>query len=457
MGGIETSARVQIDTRVLVFTICVSLFTGIAAGMLPARRSAVADAATGLKEGGRTATSGYGQQRLRHLLVGVEVALSVVLLVAAGLMIRSFFALRNVQTGVRIHNVLTAGISLPETHYNTREQISVFAQSLFERLRALPGVESAGLVTVLPVGGYWSDNTFQIEGHTLPHGQFNLALNRAASPGYFQAAGIPLLAGRTFEYRDGRGFDDQKPRESAVVISESMAKKFWPTGDSLGARIYFDDDPKASRYRVVGIVGDVIIRLGDHVRPMMYTPLFEGANSDFFALLHTSGTPRIVAPELRAAVKALDADVPAFKIRTMDEILGESAEQRSFTALLFASFAGLALLLSAVGLYGVLSYLVSQRSSEMGIRMALGAGRSDIWRLVLVQGLRPALAGTVVGLVGALGLVQVLRGLLFGVMPTDLLTFAAVPLVLLSIAVLACLVPASRAARLDPAVALRTE
>lgn len=264
---IDTSAPVQIDRWVLAFTVCGSLFCGIVSGLLPARRSSQIDAAAGLKESGRSATAGQRQQRLRHGLVGIEVALSVVLLIAAGLMIRSFFSLRNVQPGVRVQDTLTAGISLPGTHYQNREQVSHFAQSLLNRVRALPGVESAGLVTVLPGGGYWSDTTFFIEGRPLSSGQFNDELNRAASPGYFRAAGIPLLAGRTFTDRDGRGFDDKHPRESAVVISESMAKKYWPKGDALRARIYFDTDAHAPRYRVIGIVGDVLIRLSDHIRP----------------------------------------------------------------------------------------------------------------------------------------------------------------------------------------------
>lgn len=454
---IDTSAPVQVDAWVLCFTISVSLFCGIVSGLLPARRSSQTDPSAGLKEGGRSATAGQRQQRLRHMLVGVEVALSVVLLIAAGLMIRSFFALRDVQPGLRVHDVLTAGISLPDTRYKNREQVSHFAQRLLQRLRALPGVESAALVTCLPADGYCGDNSFMIEGRPLPPGQFNDELNRAASPEYFRAAGIPLLAGRTFTYRDGRGFDDKHPRESAVIISESMAKKYWPKGDALGAQIYFDSAADAPHYRVIGIVGDVLIHLSDHIRPTYYTPLLEGGDTGFYALIHTTGNPAAVAPGLRAALKGLDPDIPAFDIHTMAEILGQSVQQRAFSAVLFGSFAGLALLLSVVGLYGVLSYLVSQQASEIGIRMALGAERNDVWRLVLRQGMRPALMGTVIGVAGAFALTRVLRQLLFGVAPTDTLTFAIVPLILIAVALLACLVPASRAVRIDPAIALRTE
>ena len=454
---IDTSAPIGIDNRVLGFTVLLSLAVGIAAGLLPARWCTRADAATGLKEGGRSATAGKGHQKLRTGLVAAEFALSVVLLTAAGLMIRSFFELQNVRPGVRIKNVITAGIALPESRYRNREQVSNYAKALLDRLSTLPGVRGAGLVNCLPVGGYCGDNTFEIEGRPLPPRQFRIALNRAASPGYFRAAGIPLLQGRTFNESDGRGLDDEHPRESAVIISESMAKTFWPGGDALGQRIYFDEAPNAPRYRVIGIAGDVLINLADHRRPTMYLPLLEGSRTDFYALLHTESDPVALAPALRNVMKAADPDIPPFKIRTMAAILGQSSEQRAFTAVLFGSFAGLAVVLSLVGLYGVLAYLISQRVPEIGIRMALGADRSEVFRLILLFGFRPVLIGLSSGLIAALGLMQILRSLLFGVKPTDGLTFMAVPFVMLSVAVIACIAPAWHAARLDPATALRSE
>lgn len=456
-ADIDTSAPIRIDGSVLAFTICVSLLAGIVAGALPARRSADMDTAGGLKEGGRTTTSGRGQQRLRSGLVSAEVALSVVLLIAAGLMIRSFFELQHVRPGVRIKNILTAGISLPDAHYVNREQISHFAQSLLQRLQDLPGVRSAGLVSCLPVGGYCGDNSFMIEGHPLPPGQFNLALNRGASPGYFRAAGIPLLKGRTFKQEDGRGFDDRHPHESAVVISQSMAKKFWPDGNALGQQIYFDTTPGAPRYRVVGIVGDVLIRLADHIRPTLYTPLLEGERTDFYAVLYTAAKPAALASTLRSTIEEIDKDVPEFKIRTMAQILRQSTEQQAFEAVLFGCFAALALLLSAVGLYGVLSYLVSQRTPEIGIRMALGADRTAVSRLVLIQCLRPTSIGLAAGLIGAAALTRVMHSLLFGISPGDLATFISVPVLLIAVALIACLMPVRRAAAVDPAIALRSE
>jgi predicted permease len=460
---INTSAPIRIDGLVLVFTACVSILAGLGAGLMPARRSTRGNVVRSLKEGGRTATSGRAQQRLRSGLVSAEVALSLVLLVAAGLMIRSFAELQRVRPGVRIQNLLTAGISLPDSRYSKREQVSHFAQVLLARLQALPGVRSVGLVSCLPVAGYCGDNSFTIEGHPLPPGQFYLALNRAASPDYFRTAGIPVLHGRMFTARDGQGFDEKHPHESAVIISESMARKFWPNGNALGQRIYFGDEhapagsDKSPRYSIVGIVGDVLIQLDDHPRPTMYLPLLEGGRSDFYAVLYTAEYPSSMVSSVRRAISGLDPDIPAFKIRTMAEIIGQSTEHRAFTAVLLGSFAGLALLLSAVGLYGVLSYLIAQRTAEIGIRMALGASRGEVCRLAVAQGLRPTFLGLFIGLIAAAALTRTMHGLLFGVRPTDVATFASVPLVLLLVALVACVIPVWRAARVDPAQAVRSE
>jgi predicted permease len=453
---IDTSAPIRIDGLVLAFTVCVSVLVGIAAGLMPARRSIGGNVTGSLKEGGRTATSGRAQQRLRSGLVSAEVALSLVLLIAAGLMIRSFAELQHVRPGVRIQNVLTAGISLPDSRYTKREQVSHFAQALLERLRALPGVRSVGLVSCLPVAGYCGDDSFTIERRPLPPGQFYLALNRAASPDYFRTAGVPLLQGRAFTIRDGSGFDEKHPHESAVIISESMARKFWPKGNALGQRIYFGDE-HSLRFAIIGIVGDVLIHLDDLPRPTMYLPLLEGGRSDFYAVLYTAEDRSSMASSVRRVISGLDADIPAFKIRTMAGIVGQSAEHRAFAAVLLGSFAGLALLLSAVGLYGVLSYLIAQRTAEIGIRMALGASRGEVCRLALLQGLRPTVLGLFIGLMAAAALTRTMHSLLFGVRPTDVATFASVPLVLILVALVACVAPVWRAARVDPAQALRSE
>jgi predicted permease len=453
---IDTSAPVRIDGWVLVFTAGLSLLAGVGAGLLPARRSMGHDPALSLKAGGRSATAGPAQQRLRTGLISTEVALSLMLLIAAGLMIRSFAALQNVHMGVRVDNLLTAGISLPDSRYASRASVARFDRTLLERLRTLPGVRGAGLVNCLPVDGYCGDNSFSIEGRPLPPGKFNLALERSASPEYFRVAGIPLLAGRTFTERDARGYDDQHPRQSAVIVSESMAKKYWSGENALGKRIFFGD-ASSPRYEVIGIVGDVLISLDGRPQPTMYRPELEGGNTDFYAVLEVAGDPSALGSTVRRAIAGIDPDIPAYKIRAMTEVVGNSGAHQAFTALLLGSFAALALLLSAVGLYGVLSYLIARRTAEMGIRIALGASRGEVCRLVLAQGLRPTCVGLIAGLAGAAALMRTLKSVLFEVAATDWITFASAAALLMLVAVIACVVPAWRAASVDPVQALRSE
>jgi putative ABC transport system permease protein len=384
------------------------------------------------------------------------VSLSVLLLIAAGLMLRSLFELQRAPMGVRTQHLLTAGISLPDNRYGSRASISRFYRTLLDNLQTLPGVRSAGLVSVLPITGYWQDNTFNIEGRPLPPGKFIFALDRVATPEYFRIAGIPVLAGRLFRDGEGRGFDDDHPRQSAVVVSQSMARKFWPQGDALGQRIYFGD-ANSPRYEVVGIVGDVLIHLDDRPLPTMYTPALEGRHTDLYAVLDAAGDPLTLASAVRSAVSRIDPDIPAFKIRNMQQIVAEASGQRAFTAALLGCFAALALLLSAVGLYGVLSYLIAQRRAEMGIRMALGAGRGKVCWLVLRQGMAPACIGLLVGLSGAAAVSRTMNSVLFGIQAHDAITFLLVPAVLILVAIAACLVPAWRAACVDPMDALRSE
>jgi putative ABC transport system permease protein len=453
---IDTSAEIRLDRWVFLFTAGVAVLAGLGTGVFPAWQLVQSSLTGRLKEGGRSGTPTRSHQHFRNVLVMTEVALSLVLLVTAGLLLRSFDELRRVHSGARADHLLTAGVSLPKARYAKREQVAAFSQQLLGRLDALPGVRSAGLVSCLPAAGYCRDGAFNIEGRPLPPGQFNVALDRDASPGYFTSAGIPLLRGRTFTAQDGRGFDDQHPRESAVVISESMAREFWPNLDALGQRIYFGPAGSA-RYQIVGIVGDVLTHMDGKPQPTMYLPLLEGARTDFYAAVHTIGDPAALAPAVRREISGLDPDIPAYRIRTMSNILGQSAAQRQFTALLLGLFAALALVLAAIGLYGVLSYSVAQRTSEIGIRMALGATQRRIWRLVLVDGMQPALLGAVLGLIGAIGASRFLQSLLFGVSQNDLVTFVSVPVVLLLVALLACSFPAWRATGVEPAAALRSE
>jgi len=449
--------RIAVDGWVFLFTFVVALGTGIAAGLFPAFQGSRSDIVESLK--GRSVSTSRSHARFRDVLVAAEVAISLVLLAGAGLLLRSFSRLENVHTGVRTDHTLTMALELPKASYKTRAQVAEFYHQTAGQLAALPGVESAGLVTCAPVDGHCSDTVFQIEGHPLPPGKLMDTLLRAADPGYFKAAGIPLLEGRTFTTRDGGGFDDQHPRLSAAVISESWAKRFLPGEDPIGKRIYFEweSDRKYPHFEIIGVVGDVVKRLDAPVQPTMYLPLLEGGSREAYIIMHTAGDPHRLANAARHQINAIDHDLPVFEIRTMDEIIGRSAENREFSVMLLGLFVALALGLAAVGLYGVLSYVVSQRTAEIGIRMALGAPAAEVRRLILLQGMKPALAGIAVGLVGAAFGTKLLRDLLFGVGAGDPVTFAAVPLVLLAVAMIACLIPALRATRIDPTLALRRE
>ncbi|HLY17361.1 MAG TPA: ABC transporter permease [Bryobacteraceae bacterium] len=455
LPGVE---RIGVDGWVFLFTFGVAFITGIAAGLFPAFQGSRSDIVESLK--GRSVSTGRSHARFRDVLVAAEVALSLALLVGAGLMLRSFARLQSVHTGVRVDHTLTMGLALPEASYKTRAQVSAFFRQAIERVQPVPGVLSAGLVTCAPVAGHCSDSVFQIEGHPLPPGKLMDALFRGADPSFFRAAGIPLLAGRALTDRDGAGFDDLHPRPGAVVVSESWAKRFLPGERAIGQRVFFGGDTptkKYPHYEVVGIVGDVVKRLDAPVQPTMYFPLLDGEWHDAFLIMHTAGDPHSVVSAVRHEINALDRDLPVFDIRTMEEIVGRSAQNREFSVLLLGLFAGLALMLAAIGLYGVLSYVVSQRTAEIGIRVALGAPSSEVRRLILVQGMKPALAGIGAGLIVAAFGARLLRGLLFAVGAGDPVTFVAVPLVLLGVAAIACLVPAMRATRIDPTLALRRE
>ena len=450
--------RIAVDRLVLLFTFGVALVTGVAAGLFPAFQGSRSDIVESLK--GRSVSTGRSYARFRDVLVAAEVALSLVLLVGAGLLLRSFNQLQNVHTGVRADHTLTMATDLPRAGYKTRGQVAAFYRQAIDLVQAVPGVQSAGLVTCVPVDGHCGDQVFNIEGRTLPPGKLMDALYRGAGPGYFKSAGIPLLAGRTFTPRDGAGFDDMHPRLDAVVVSESWAKGFLPGEDALGKRMYLPGESSSRvypHYEIVGVVGDVVKRLDAPVQPTMYFPILDGDRREAYIVMHTTGDPHGVSTAARRQIHTLDHDLPVFEIRTMEEIIGHSAQNREFSVLLLGLFAALALALAAVGVYGVLSYVVSQRTAEIGIRMALGAPSGEVRRLILVQGMKPALAGIVAGLIGAAFYTKLLSGLLFGIGAGDPLTFVSVPLVLLTVAAIACLIPAVRATRIDPTLALRRE
>jgi len=448
--------NIQLDWWVFAFTAALAIVAGILSGLAPALAAARTDLTTRLKDSSRSTTAGRGQNRFRYGLVMAEVALSVVLLVSAGLLARSFFALRSVHPGVRTDHLLTAGLSLPDVRYDKRAKIAGFTHELLGRLKAVPGVRSVGLVSCLPMDGYCGDTAFSIEGRPTAVGQFRIALNRAASPDYFATAGIPILRGRTFTDRDGMGTDDEHLHLSAVIISESMAHEFWPNEDPIGKRIYYGDE-KSVRFEVIGICGDVILSLDDKPRPTMYQPIFDGYWTDFYMVVETATPPENLASAVRSAVNHQDPTLPVFDVRTMDDLMEASASHEQFTAMIIGCFALVALILAAVGLYGVLYYVVSQRTNEIGIRVVLGATSGEVRRLVLWQGMQPAVAGIVLGLAAAVALTRYMESLLFGVKANDPATFGAVAVLLAGVALMACSIPAFRATRIDPAVALRTE
>jgi putative ABC transport system permease protein len=459
------SGRVPIDPIVFVFACAVAIGTGVLVGLVPAIRGSRADAASDLKEGGRSATAGRAQARVRNLLVTAEVSLSLVLLVAAGLLFHSFSRLYEVQPGVRMDRMVTLSTTLPQTRYRTATERSAFFADLTDRLRALPGVVSAGLSSCTPLSGACNALFLYIEGRPYEPGKFLTAHERSVDPGYFSTAGIPLLKGRTFTREDGVGFDAQHPRLGKIVISQAMAKTFFGDEDPIGKRIFFDYEVQrerneqipAPRYEIVGVVGDVLPFLEGRMTPTLYRPILDNAVNGVTILVHSAGEPEAVIGSVRNEMRRIDPGLVLFQVRTMAEHVGRATADRQFTTLLFTVFAGLAVLLAAVGLYGMVAYAVSQRTAEIGVRMALGATRGDVSRLVVMQGLRPAAIGVVVGLVAAALASRLLESLLFGVAPLDPLTFALVPPLLLAVAGLASYLPALRAARLDPTIALRTE
>jgi putative ABC transport system permease protein len=463
--AILPTGSVPVDPLVFLFAFIVALLTGIAAGLFPAIQSSRRDVARGLTETSRSSTLSPAHGRFRSALVTVEVALSLMLLVAAGLLLRSFYRLYAVHPGARVDHTLTMTISLPDKTYKNPAQWSAFFTQLGEKMQHLPGVLSAGITSCAPVSGGCNTLFFYIEGRPVTPGHVLAALERAVDPPIFAAGGVPLLRGRNFTPQDGVGFDEKHPRLGSIVISESMAKTFFPNEDPIGKRIYFDFEAEKAkfqgtpvpRYQIIGIVGDVLPALDSPVQPTLYRPLLDGTYSGGTILLHTAIEPHSVFGAAQNAIHELDPALAVYDVRTMEEIVGRSVSDREFSMLLFGAFALLAVMLACVGLYGVLSYAVAQRRGEIGIRMALGARHADVNRLMLREGMKPAVLGIVLGFAGALLTCRVLQSLLFGIGPLDPLTFALVPPLLLAVAVLSCYLPALRATRIDPMIALRVE
>jgi putative ABC transport system permease protein len=448
---------VSIDTRVFIFTLGVTVLTAVVFGAVPAFHASRSKPGETLNEVGRDAAGGMSGRYVRRVLVVAEVALAVVLLVGAGLLIRSFQRLRNVDPGFRTDNLLTMRMVLPSSKYSKPEQRRAFYDELLRRVDELPGVESAGIISFLPLSFSGMNFSFSIEGRPAPNDmELPLAVYRVVSPDYFRTMGIPLQRGRFFDSRD---VADAPP---VIVVNRRLAEQFWPGEDPTGKRLKIGpaDSPNAWT-TVAGVVGDVRQSgFYEEQKFELYVP-YAQERRGFVAprdlIVRTSGDPSRLAGAVREAVWAVDKDQPISNVRTMDQVLAASVARERFQMLLLALFATLALVLACIGLYGVISYAVVQRTHEIGVRIALGAQSADVLRLVINQGMLLTLIGLVIGIAGAFAVTRVMTEMLFGVTATDPLTFAGVPLLLVAIAFLACYIPARRATKVDPLVALRYE
>ena len=441
----------SVDLRVLGFTLAASVLTGFLFGIAPALQSSKFDLNEALKDGGRGGTDGRGRRRVRSLLVVSEVALSLVLLVGAGLLMKSFFKLRNTDPGFDPSNTLTASLSLASVRYDTDEKIADFYRLLVERVRAMPGVESVGAVTPLPLSENNYSFSFSVVGQPpLPPGQGQSASARFVTPDYFRAQGVPLREGRVFTDADKAG------APGVIVVNEAFARRYLPGVRPLGQRLRLGLNNIEGE--VVGVVGDIRgARLATPAAPEYYVPEATVAFTDMTLVVRAAGDPASLTPALREAVTEMDKDQPLYDVRTMDALVARSVARQRFSMTLIGVFAVLAMLLAAVGIFSVMSFLVSQRTHEIGIRMALGARQRDILSMVVRQGVVLTLIGVCVGLAGAFALTRLMSGLLYEVSATDPVVYGGITALLAAVALLACYVPARRATKVDPLIALRYE
>ena len=451
---------IHLDGIAILFTAGIALLCGIAAGLAPALVENERQVLHSLQESSRSASSSHGSVKLRRALLATEVALTVVLLVGAGLLLRSYQKLRAVDIGVPTHNVLTMSINLPGGAYGDEQTHSqkkvAFFDQLLERVRALPGVRAAGLASVLPGQGHWSDHAITIhEDPPLARGKWLDADARWVDPGYFHAMRIPLLKGRYFRE------DERLDRSKFVIVSQSFVRDIMHGEQPLGKHV---DDPNvkakgetSDSSEIVGVVADVRDTPNQPPRPTIYFPLYDGMQSSATLAVRTASDPLTFAMPVQKIISQIDPNLAVADILSLDQVIGKSTVSASFDATLLAIFALLSLVLAAVGLFGVLSYIATQRQGEIGIRIALGAQREQVLRLMLLDGLKPAIIGLIAGLVASVAATRLIQSLLFGTKPLDLAVLVLVTCVLLAVAALACLIPAWRASRLDPMRALRIE
>jgi len=454
------AGEVGVDFRVLGFTLALSLLAGALFGLAPAWQATRVSLNEELKGSGRGTSGGEQQSRARSLLVVSEIALSVVLLAGAGLLIKSFLRLQAVNPGFEAENALAIRLSLPKAQYFNRAAVTVFYEKLRPRLESLPGVEAVGFVSALPLSGVPYSIPFTIEGRATSPDEAHRADYRVVDAGYFRALKIPLIEGREFNERDAA---ETPP---VALISQNLARRHWPQGSPLGARLRINDNNQGPRpVEVVGVVGDVKhLSLDGEPAPHIYLPVRQAhedgvawlTNTQYW-LLRTTVDPLTLSAAARREIQAVDRNAPASNIRTMEQYLAASVAPRRFNLRLLSIFAVAALILAGAGLYGVISHGVAQRKRELGIRIALGARACDVLKLVTGEGMALAFIGVAFGLMAALALTRVMEGLLFGVSATDPLTYMVIALLLMFVALLACYIPARRATKVDPLIALRSE
>ncbi len=445
-------SRLGINFTVLTFTFGVSVLAGTLAGLAPVWYSTRTNLNEALKAGGRSDSGKSGHNRLRSVLVVSEVALSLVLLIGAGLMVRSFVEMLRADLGIKPENVLAMEISLPQESYEDKNKSLDFYQQLLGRAESLPGVMKTGAVNIVPFSSSNNSNTFQIVGRPpFRKGEEPFVGVRVATPGYFDAIGTALRRGRLFTAQD-----DMKAGR-VTLVNETFAKRFLPGQQPIGQRLYLGGDDKEAR-EIIGVVADVQDDdLDGTVDPTSYLPYSQNANRTMNLIIRGTSDPTRLVSAVRSEVRALDPALPVSNVKTVSQMIDERISPKRLMTYILAVFALSALLLASVGIYGVMSYAVTQRTQEIGIRMALGARATDVLKLVLRNGMSLALIGVAIGLAGAFALTRLLASLLFQVTPTDTVTFAGVALSLIVVALLACYVPARRATKVDPLVALRYE
>jgi putative ABC transport system permease protein len=457
-ASVPRVAQASVDGRVLIFTALVAIVTTLAFGLAPLTRLLKTDLTDAMKEGSANATVGGGRQRFRNVLVVVELALAVVLLIGAGLMLRTLWALQRIDLGFNPSGVLTMRIALPEASYAQPEQVVSFYSRLLDRVRQLPGVEAAGAARALPLGSTIGDFGLRVDGYAPPTGTNAKGDWQIVTAGYLESMGEQVLRGR------GIAESDAADGQLVVLINEEMAKRYWAGRDPIGGRLSVGMDPKRPWLTVVGIVKDVRHNgVADVVKEKFYVPHTQWHKSvgnpirAMTLVIKTATAPATLTSSVRQAIRGLDPNLPVADVRLMTEVVGAALSTPRFTSALLSMFAVLALTLSAIGIYGVLSYVVSRRTREIGIRVAIGADRGTVLRMVLSSGLTLAAIGVVAGVAVALLTTRLFRGLLHDVTPADPLTFAAVASGLIVVALLASLAPAWRATRVDPVIALKSE